>query len=92
MSESAQVLCDTLFYISPLIIVAHLVYSRILHLCKWHKTACVIPIFPQVVSMIDYYIIELTEIEALVTNLLTISMVILLLVAAYNVFLKPKRK
>lgn len=42
--------------------------------------------------MIDYYIIELTEIEALVTNLLTISMVILLLVAAYNVFLKPKRK
>lgn len=88
LPESAQIVCDTLFFISPIVIIAHLLYSRILHLCKWHKTACVLPIFPQIVSLIDYYIIELTEIEALVTNLLTVSMVALLLVAAYNVFLK----
>lgn len=88
LPESAQTVCDTLFFISPLVVIAHLVYSRILHLCKWHKTACLIPIFPQAVSFVDYYVIELTEIEALVTNLLTVSMIVLLLVAAYNVFLK----
>ena len=43
---------------------------------------------PQVVSFIDYYIIELTEIAAQVNIILYGSMAILLLVAAYNVFMK----
>ena len=92
LSESAQTLCDTMFYISPLVVANSLIQSRVLHLCKWHKTACLIPMLPQIVSFVDYYIIELTELEALITNLLTTTMVILLLVAAYNVFLKPKRR
>lgn len=92
LSEQAQQVFDTLFYTSPFVAASNLVFSKILHLCKWHKTACVLPLFPQAVSFVDYYIIELTEIEALVTDFLTLTMVILLIVAAYNVFLKPRRK
>ena len=91
-SESVQEVFDRLFYTSPLVVATNLFHSRVLHLCKWHKTACLIPMLPQIVSFVDYYIIELTELEALITNLLTTTMVILLLVAAYNVFLKPKRR
>lgn len=90
LTESAQALCDTLFYISPLVIAAHLVYSRILNLCRWHRMACVLPLFPQIVS--DYYIIELSEIESLVTDSITLVMTILLLISAYKVFFSNGRK
>lgn len=92
LTESAQALCDTLFYISPLVIAAHLVYSRILNLCRWHRMACVLPLFPQIVSFIDYYIIELSEIESLVTDSITLVMTILLLISAYKVFFSNGRK
>lgn len=85
--DSARIF-DTLFYVSPVTVCAFLVLSRLLRLCRWHKTACVLPLLPQVVSFIDYYIIELTEIAAQVNIILFGSMAILLLVAAYNVFMK----
>lgn len=92
MSESLQGVCDTLFYISPIVIIAHLAYSRLLHLCKWHRMACVLPIFPQLVSFIDYYIIALTELEAYVTDALILVMSLLLLISAYKVFFANGRK
>ena len=87
-SEELTKLFDTLFYVSPVTVCAFLVLSRLLRLCKWHRTACILPLLPQVVSFIDYYIIELTEIAAQVNIILFGSMAILLLVAAYNVFMK----
>lgn len=79
---------DTLFYVSPVTISAFLVLSKLLRLCRWHKTACVLPLLPQVVSFTDYYIIELTEVAAQVNIILFGSMAVILLVAAYNVFMK----
>ncbi len=79
---------DTLFYASPVTVIAFLVLSRLLRLCKWHKIACVLPIIPQAVSFIDYYVVELTELIAQVNICVFGSMAILLLVAAYNVFFK----
>lgn len=92
ISEEAASALDTLFYISPIQIVGLLILSKILHLCKWHRMACVLPLFPQIVSFIDYYIIALTEIEAYVTNIITIVMSALLLVSAYKVFFANGRK
>lgn len=92
ISEEAASALDTLFYISPIQIVGLLILSKILHLCKWHRMACVLPLFPQLVSFIDYYIIALTEIEAYVTNIITIVMSALLLVSAYKVFFANGRK
>ena len=87
-SEELVQLFDTLFYVSPVTVCAFLVLSKLLRLCRWHKTACILPLLPQVVSFIDYYIIELTEIAAQVNIILFGSMALLLLVAAYNVFMK----
>lgn len=87
-SEELTKLFDTLFYVSPVTVCAFLVLSRLLRLCKWHRTACILPLLPQVVSFIDYYIIELTEIAAQVNIILFGSMAILLLISAYNVFMK----
>lgn len=87
-SDETMTILDTLFYISPLFTVSHLIYSKMLHLCAWHRTACVVPLIPQVVNFVDYYLISLSEIEAMVFNVTAAGMIVLLLIAAYNVFFK----
>jgi hypothetical protein len=86
--EPIVVLFDTLFYVSPIVVVGLLILSRLLRLCRWHKTACILPLLPQVVSFVDYYVIELTEVAAQVNIILFGSMSVFLLFAAYNVFMK----
>lgn len=87
-SDAVMTALDTMFYISPLFCAAHLLYSKILHLCAWHRTACLVPVLPQVVNFIDYYIVSFSEVQAEVFNLTATAMTVLLLISAYNVFLK----
>ena len=86
--EYASRVCDTLFYISPIVVIEFLVLSRALRLCKWHKIACCVPLIPQAVSIVDYYIIELSELAVQLNLFICIGSIVLLLIAAYNVFLK----
>lgn len=86
-TEETARLCDTLFYVSPIVVIEFLVLSRLLRLCKWHRIACCVPLIPQVMSAIDYYIIELSEIIVQVDIFIYMSSIILLLIAAYKVFL-----
>lgn len=79
---------DTLFYISPIVVCGFLIESHILKLCTWHKTACILPILPQITVFTDVYIIELTSIEAHLAIITPIVLSVLLLIAAYNVFIK----
>lgn len=92
VTEDTAVVLDTLFYISPLQIVGFLILSRVSRLCKWHRMACLLPIFPQAISFVDYYIIELTEVEGYLTNMTTVVMSALLLFSAYKVFFANGRK
>lgn len=92
-----QLFCQTdtawlfslILFTPPPIILILLLFSRILHLCKWHRLACLLPLVPFCFTIIDAYLIELTDIAVYVLNGLVACMAILLLAAAYNVFLKP---
>ena len=86
VAESVKFILDTLVYVSPLVICAFLVESWILKLCHWHKLACILPILPQVITFIDYYIIELTEVEFYISIATPTVLSILLLISAYKVF------
>ena len=86
--EAVLNVLDALFYTSPLIVAAFLIESKILKLCVWHKIACSLPLIPQIIVLIDSFIVELTETEAIIVILAPIVMSVLLLIAAYNVFLK----
>ena len=81
----AQLISDTLLYVSPLLIVTHLLYSRILRLCIWHRTACLLPLILMAVSLVDYFI-NFGTYSAIIINIVFFLMFGLLLVAAYNVF------
>ena len=46
-SFSEGVLLDIIDYagfVSPIVVVAHLVYSKMLMMCKWHRIACALPL------------------------------------------------
>ena len=90
-SENVLTVIDTFLYVSPVMVVAFLVESRILKLCKWHKMACALPLLPQVSIIIDRYFHELCVEDIYVHFTVITLMAVLLLVAAYKVFLSPKR-
>lgn len=90
LPESLCQILDTIFYVSPTTVAGMLDFSRILHLCKWHKLACSLPIAPQIAVFIDYHIVSLSRLGAVLSISLSATMAFLLLVAAWNVFLKPK--
>jgi len=88
VSEDARYVLDTLLYVSPIVILGFLFLSSVLELCKWHKTACALPVFPQLLVFVDQHIMELSVIEYYIGIATPIAMGSLLLVAAYNVFMK----
>ena len=87
-SEEVLTILDTLLYVSPIIIICMLVESKVLKLCRWHKTACALPAIPQINILIDRYIYEFSIRAEIIHLSIILLMSILLLVAAYNVFLK----
>ena len=85
---SAGVSLDTLFYVSPIVVIGNLLESRILKLCKWHRASCILPLCPQVNLFIDRYIYEFSFYAELAHIIMIIAMTALLLVSAYKVFMK----
>lgn len=87
-SEPIARLCDSLFYVSPVTVAMFLVLSKILRLCIWHRAACIVPIVPQMVSLADYYIVELPISLTAIINILIATLLTILLFSAYKVFFK----
>lgn len=77
---------DTMFYVSPVIILAFLILSYNLGLCKWHRTACILPLVSQIPVFVDKYVVPLDNVEISTFLAAIITMSILLLIAAYKVF------
>ncbi len=86
-NEVLSEICDLLFYTSPLIVAINVYLSHLVPLCRWHKTACLIPLLSLVGLIIDN-IFCLSE-TGLYMNLITLIIIsILFIVSAYKVFIK----
>ena len=90
-SDGLLDLIDAVFYISPISCLAFLWLSKALRLCKWHRTACLLPIVPHAFSAAVYTLIVFSNDFARIVIASTIAMAILLLIAAYKIFIKPDR-
>lgn len=78
---------DDLFYVSPLVIVTNLLYSRILKFCIWHKIACLLPIIPEIANLSEALSISLYVEQAAFVNYSAIATSALFLISAYKVFI-----
>ena len=85
-NERMLKILDSLFYISPVVVLQFLVLSRSLRLCKWHKMACTLPLIPQVAVLLDSTVMTFSENIARAGVILMAVMSALLLLAAYKVF------
>lgn len=77
---------DYLCFISPLVVVAHLVYSWMLRFCVWHRLACALPLFPQLVDLYDTYISPFSVEQIIVVKATIIITIILYFLFAYGTF------
>ena len=67
-SEEALCVADNLLTISPATTGMMLVGSRLFRLCRWHKTACLLPMTSQVEGYVDSFIITFTQEEIIFIN------------------------
>lgn len=89
MPDSIIYLLDTLLYISPLSVVFLLILSKQVKLCIWHRIECILPVLCQIPAVIDSTMYQLSEVATYI-NAITLSVMLLLsLVNAYFVFIKP---
>lgn len=77
---------DYMAFVSPIVVVAHLVYSRMLKMCRWHRVACALPLIPQAVDQFDMYVYHFGHNAWIVVSAAIIVTMILFLIAIYRVF------
>ena len=77
---------DYFAFVSPIVVVAHIVYSRMLKMCKWHRTACAIPLIPQAVDLFDNYVYHFEHNAWVVVCATIIVSLCLFLFCIYKVF------
>lgn len=70
VSDEVISLIDGFMNTSPVVTTGMLVLSKLLKLCKWHKTACLIPSVSQIEGFIDGYVFTFTQMEIMLINLL----------------------
>ena len=91
-SDRVAIALDTLFYVSPLVVILLWLLSRSLKMCNWHRFECVLPLVPQVPIFFDDHINQFDYAGAAV-NICVIGLLFLFsLVNAYFVFIKPRNE
>jgi hypothetical protein len=86
LPEGLFCLMDDISCASPLSIGALLFASRMLKLCVWHKTACVLPFASRLTEYIDNYIVTFTQNEIVLINTLLGILVLAFIILAYRHF------
>lgn len=77
---------DYASFVSPVVVIAHLIYSRMLKMCRWHRIACALPLLPQAVDQFDLYVFRLGHIAWIVVSATILVTIVLFLIAFYKVF------
>lgn len=77
---------DYATFVSPAVILAHIFYSLMLRLCKWHRIACALPLIPQSVDIFDTYVLRLDHTSWLIVSVTIIVTMFLFLVSIHMVF------
>lgn len=86
--EDVLALYDIAFYISPIVISTMFYLSYKLRFCNWYRLQCLLPLFPQVLGMVDKYVYAFGEYSAMAIVSMTFSIFIISLINIHFVFYK----
>ena len=85
-NEDLMTIIDYFCFISPVVVVAHLVYSRMLRFCVWHRLACALPLLPQLVDLYDTYVSSFTVGQIIIVKATIFVTICLYFLFAYGTF------
>jgi len=85
-NEDLMTIIDYFCFISPVVVVAHLVYSRMLRFCVWHRLACALPLLPQIVDLYDTYVSSFTVGQIIIVKATILVTICLYFLFAYGTF------
>lgn len=79
-------IADNIFNLPVYLIACLLGLGRLLKLCKWYITACLLPLLPKFISYIDSFVVTLWYEEVIIVNTFIGLGYIVFLIFAYRHF------
>lgn len=73
-------------YISPIVIATMFYLSYTLRFCNWYRLQCLLPLFPQVLGLVDKYVYAFGEYSAMAVVGMTVAIFVISLINIYFVF------
>lgn len=87
-SDDVATALDITFYVSPMVILTLFRLSYQLKLCNWYRLQCALPLFSQVLNIIDTFFYEFGTNIVYITFSLIVAIFVLSLINTYHVFIK----
>lgn len=85
-NELARFIIDYAFFVSPIVVLAHYLYSRVLRMCIWHRVACLIPLITQIADLLDTFVSCISRNGMVITVITIIASIIIYGFAVYGTF------
>lgn len=86
VQEDVLALYDMAFYISTIVIATIFHLSYTLRFCNWYRLQCLLPLFPQVLGLVDKYVYVFGEYSAMAVVGMTVAIFVMSLINVYFVF------
>lgn len=84
--EDVLALYDMAFYISHIVIATMFYLSYTLRFCNWYRLQCILPLFPQVLGLVDKYVYAFGEYSAMAVVGMTVAIFVMSLINIHFVF------
>lgn len=88
-NDTTRFIIDYTFFVSPIVVLVHYIYSRILRMCVWHRIACLLPIPTQIVDVLDTFVSSISRNGMLITIITIIVSIVIYGFAIYGTFFSP---
>ena len=85
-NETIRFVIDYSFFVSPIVVFAHYIYSRMLRMCVWHRIACLLPVLTQIVDVLDTFVVSISRNGMTITVVTIIVSMIIYGFAIYGTF------
>lgn len=86
LPEWAQCLADAVLNVPIYIVIGMLGVGRLLKLCGWFRSACLLPMATKVEGYIDSFVVTFTQGEVVLINATLGVVILVFLIASYRHF------
>lgn len=91
LGEDVPGVFDAVLYANPVSVAVLLLAGRILKLCAWFKTACLMPLLSQIEGVVDSFLFQFTQGEIVAINCCIALVCIIFIVSSVRHFIYGRK-